>query len=380
MYFIKTTFYSFLSLFTFCSLFAQPVTWVSSTSYSTGALVVVIGETSTYIATQSVPANNSPPNTTYWTNLSVAATALNVPVEDVPSLDTATILDSLPKAAPDANSTGVSTSNQLLGISTNAVTTNAASVVAGITIIGGTKKVVFQVQGAATYPSDSSFLSDPRLSIYSGSTMIAQIDDWQSGPVSFDSTYYQSSYASDLASSKYAMTGSVEPAIILNLPVGSYTALVDGKGVEGKVVIGAFDFESTTSSKLLGISTNAITRNSASVVAGITITGGTKKVVFQVQGAATYPSDSSFLSDPRLSIYSGSTMIAQVDDWQSGPVSFDSTYYQSSYASDLVSSKYAMTGSMEPAIILNLPVGSYTALVDGKGVEGKVVIGAFDID
>ena len=105
MYFIKTTFYSFLSLFTFCSLFAQPVTWVSSTSYSTGALVVVIGETSTYIATQSVPANNSPPNTTYWTNLSVAATALNVPVEDVPSLDTATILDSLPKAAPDANST-----------------------------------------------------------------------------------------------------------------------------------------------------------------------------------------------------------------------------------------------------------------------------------
>ena len=243
MYFIKTTFYSFLSLFTFCSLFAQPVTWVSSTSYSTGALVVVIGETSTYIATQSVPANNSPPNTTYWTNLSVAATALNVPVEDVPSLDTATILDSLPKAAPDANSTGVSTSNQLLGISTNAVTTNAASVVAGITIIGGTKKVVFQVQGAATYPSDSSFLSDPRLSIYSGSTMIAQIDDWQSGPVSFDSTYYQSSYASDLVSSKYAMTGSMEPAIILNLPVGSYTALVDGKGVEGKVVIGAFDID-----------------------------------------------------------------------------------------------------------------------------------------
>jgi hypothetical protein len=43
-------------------------------------------------------------------------------------------------------------------------------------------------------------------------------------------------------------------------------------------------------------------------------------------------------------------------------------------------SKYAMSGASEPAIILNLPVGSYTALVDGKGVEGKVVIGAFDLD
>jgi hypothetical protein len=176
------------------------------------------------------------------------------------------------------------------------------------------------------------------------------------------------------------MSGASEPAIILNLPVGSFTALVDGKGVEGKVVIGAFDFDSSTSSKLFGISTNAFTRNAASVVAGITITGGTKRVVFQVQGRPTYPSEASFLSDPRLSIYSGSTLIAQVDDWQAGPVDVNSTYYQASYLSDLSASKYAMSGASEPAIILNLPVGSYTALVDGKGVEGKVVIGAFDLD
>jgi hypothetical protein len=141
--------------------------------------------------------------------------------------------------------------------------------------------------------------------------LIAQVDDWQAGPVDVNSTYYQASYLSDLSSSKYAMSGASEPAIILNLPVGSFTALVDGKGVEGKVVIGAFDFDSSTSSKLFGISTNAFTRNAASVVAGITITGGTKRVVFQVQGRPTYPSEASFLSDPRLSIYSGSTLIAQ---------------------------------------------------------------------
>jgi hypothetical protein len=67
MNFIKPIFYSFLTLFAFCSLFAQPVTWDSSTSYSTGALVIV--GTSTYVAEINVPANNTPPNTTYWKSL-----------------------------------------------------------------------------------------------------------------------------------------------------------------------------------------------------------------------------------------------------------------------------------------------------------------------
>ena len=362
--------------FSITNLYAQPTDWDDKTPYNIGDLVVY--DVSTYIAI-SDSTNQKPPNATYWTDLSVAASALGVPEEVVPTLPE-NVLNSLSALeSPDGNTTG-SYDSTLLGISTNAITYNAASVVAGITIAGGTKRVVFQVQGRPTYPSEASFLSDPRLSIYSGSTLIAQVDDWQAGPVDVNSTYYQASYLSDLSSSKYAMSGASEPAIILNLPVGSFTALVDGKGVEGKVVIGAFVFDSSTSSKLFGISTNAFTRNAASVVAGITITGGTKRVVFQVQGRPTYPSEASFLSDPRLSIYSGSTLIARVDDWQTGPVDVNSSYYQASYLSDLSASKYAMSGASEPAIILNLPVGSYTALVDGKGVEGKVVIGAFDLD
>ena len=378
---LKTLFILLGFFFSF-SLFGQsPIEdYNASKSYTTGALVLV-GEESYIMSGSGTSLGQAPAsNTSVWTNLSVAASALGTPVEDVPTLSTTTILNSLPNANPPGSDGNSVVGAQLLGISTNAMTTNAASVVAGITITGGTKKVVFQVQGAATYADQTGFLSDPRLSIYSGSTLIAQVDDWQSGPVSADSTYYQTSYASDLSASKYKMSGSLEPAIVLNLPIGSYTALVDGKGVEGKVVIGAFDFESSTSSQLLGISTNAVTKNAASVVAGITITGGTKKVVFQVQGAATYSDQTGFLNDPRLSIYSGSTLIAQVDDWQSGPVSVDSTYYQTSFASDLSASKYKMSGSLEPAIVLNLPEGSYTALVDGKGVEGKVVIGAFEFN
>ncbi|MDA8824193.1 hypothetical protein N9N41_06810, partial [Opitutales bacterium] len=262
--------------FSITNLYAQPTSWNPATPYNIGDLVVS-DDGSSYKAV-SDSTNQKPPNATYWTDLSDEASALGgIKVGDAPTVNTTTILESLSALeSPDGNTTG-SYDSTLLGISTNAITYNAASVVAGITIAGGTKRVVFQVQGRPTYPSEASFLSDPRLSIYSGSTLIAQVDDWQAGPVDVNSTYYQASYLSDLSSSKYAMSGASEPAIILNLPVGSFTALVDGKGVEGKVVIGAFDFDSSTSSKLFGISTNAFTRNAASVVAGITITGGTKR-------------------------------------------------------------------------------------------------------
>ena len=105
MNFIKTTFYSFLSLFTFCSLFAQPVTWVSSTSYSTGALVIVDG--STYIATTNVDAGNTPPDTRYWKSLEETAASLTMTtaaLEALPTTEVAVLLATLPGAAPASGS------------------------------------------------------------------------------------------------------------------------------------------------------------------------------------------------------------------------------------------------------------------------------------
>ena len=105
MNFIKPIFYSFLSLFVFCSLSAQPVTWDASISYSTGKLVLVGG--STYVATQSVPANNTPPNSTYWKSLSEAAAELTMTPEALaakPTTEVADLLKTLPSAAPASGS------------------------------------------------------------------------------------------------------------------------------------------------------------------------------------------------------------------------------------------------------------------------------------
>jgi len=70
----------------------------ASRSYARGALVIV-GQDS-FIATANVPFDVAPPNPSYWTNLSVAANALNVPVETIPTLSTDTILNALPGTSP----------------------------------------------------------------------------------------------------------------------------------------------------------------------------------------------------------------------------------------------------------------------------------------
>ena len=87
-------------------LYAQPVTWDASTSYSTGTLVIV--GTSTYVATKDVPANNTPPNPTYWESLEETASSLSISAEELAKLPTTAVSDllaTLPGAAPDANST-----------------------------------------------------------------------------------------------------------------------------------------------------------------------------------------------------------------------------------------------------------------------------------
>ena len=75
------------------NLFAQPTTWNSVTVYDVGD-IVVSGETS-YIAT-AANTNQQPPNAAFWSDLAVAAAnSLGVSTEDVPNLDTTTILNAI---------------------------------------------------------------------------------------------------------------------------------------------------------------------------------------------------------------------------------------------------------------------------------------------
>ena len=298
------------------SMYAQPVTWDSSTSYSTGALVIV--GTSTYIATQSVPANNTPPNTTYWTDLSVAATSLNVPVETVPSLDTSTILASLPNAAPDANSSTTPAIVQK-GLSTAGYVTSTAYLSGGFVIKGGSKKVIIMGKGAGNVADP---LNNPRLDLLSGNNSWASIatnTDWKNGSQVTEIT------ATNLMNG-YSDT---DAALITTLQAGTYLANVHSEsGDVGGALVEIYDLDkiegTSSSSYLYAISTNgtvlAGTAAGQKMSAGFDITGtGTMKVLIMAKSSVGVTADP--LNNPRLDLLSGNASWASIgnnSDWKSG--------------------------------------------------------------
>ena len=62
-------------------------------------------------------------------------------------------------------------------------------------------------------------LADPTVKLFSGSTSIASNDDWQNSP-----------QAAEIAASGLAPSNSLEPALLMNLTPGAYTAIVRGAG------------------------------------------------------------------------------------------------------------------------------------------------------
>ena len=121
-------------------------------------------------------------------------------------------------STPDTNDTTVDIRPN--GTSTNAIVTSDAWMVAGVTITGGTKKVVSQVQASGTYGTDLGYLADPILYITDATgAVVAIVDNWKDGPnAGYDANLYSTAYLSELQSSVYAMAGDKECAILLNLP------------------------------------------------------------------------------------------------------------------------------------------------------------------
>jgi len=354
----------FVLLFTsISSMNAQPVTWDSSTSYTTGALVIV--GTSTYIATQSVPANNTPPNTTYWTNLSVAATELNVPVETVPSLDTATILASLPNAAPDANSTtGGSTSVNLANLSTRGyVGTGDSQMIAGFVVSGtGSTTVTIRALGptiAAAPFNVSGTIANPVLTIYDGNGNIVTTND----------NFADHSSASAVAASGKNNINALEPAVQISVTPGNYSAIVSGAGGSTGVAIVEVYNENTSSTtiSLANLSTRGyVGTGDSQMIAGFVVSSSTT-VTIRALGptiAAAPFNVSGTISNPVLTIYDGSGNIVTTND----------NFADHSSASAVAASGKDNINALEPAVQISVTPGNYSAIVSGAGGSTGVAI------
>jgi hypothetical protein len=257
---------------------------------------------------------------------------------------------------------------RLANISTRMqVLTGNDVMIAGFVIGGASNKTVAIV---ATGPSLGAFgitnpLANPTLRLVRSSdqSTVAQNDDWSTA-----------SNASQLVAAGFAPSNSLESAILITLPPGAYTAIVEGQGGgTGTAVAGVYEVDGPTI-PLTNISSRGRVQTGNDVmIGGFVITGNAAQTVALV---ATGPSLAAFgitnpLANPILRLVRSSDQVtlATNDDWQLAP-----------NAAQIQAAGFAPSDAQEAAIMTSLPPGAYTVILEGVGGgTGVGVVGVYAV-
>lgn len=250
---------------------------------------------------------------------------------------------------------------RLRGISTRMQVLTGDDAMIGGFIIGGTspKTVVVRARGPSlAYLGVPGTLANPRLDLYAGQTVIASNDDWQAAP-----------NAAALSASGYQPSEPAESAILVTLNPGPYTAIVSGVGGgTGVGIIEVFEVD-RSDIPLLNIATRGkVLTGDDVMIGGFIIEGSSPQTVVVRAGGPSLSARGvpGVLANPVLNLYSGQTVIASNDDWQTA-----------SNAATLVSSGFAPLDTRESAIYITLNPGAYTAIVFGAG--GTTGVGTIEV-
>jgi hypothetical protein len=163
----------------------------------------------------------------------------------------------------------------------------------------------------------------------------------------------------------------------INLTTGGATLVGN---LPGGITVGGLAVTAPDPQRLVNISTRAqvLTGNDV-MIAGFVISGGSKTVAI----VATGPSLAAFgianpLANPMITLVRSSDQvtIASNDDWQLGCPSG----FACASPSQLGASGFAPSNALEAAILITLPPGAYTAIVQGVGGgTGVAVTGVYEV-
>ena len=217
-----------------------------------------------------------------------------------------------------------------------------------------TKRVIIRGIGPSLGGGLAGALKDPVLEVYDSThALIATNDDWR-GP-----------QQAEITATGLAPKDNREPAIILDLAGGSYTAIVKGKnGAHGLGLVEVYDIDANSVSDLANISTRGPVGVDANVLIGGIIVrdrdGTNQPEDVLVRGIGPSLSAQNIphpLADPTLTLYDGQgTEIASNDNWQDAP-----------NAGAISATKLQPTKAKEAAILKTLSPGAYTAILRGSG-------------
>jgi kumamolisin len=283
---------------------------------------------------------------------------------------------------------------RLLNLSTRAqVQTGQNIMIAGFVIAGtGASKTVL-VRGigpALAAFGVSSTLAQPVLGVYdSGSALsapalIASDTGWGNAPIAGNSAVkasFRQATATDMSSAgAFALTpNSADCAMVLTLPAGSYSAQVTGVGgTSGVALPEVYDLDTGSSLTLSNISARCfVGTGSNEAISGMVISGSqSAQLLIRGIGPALTPLGiTGALAQPTIALEDGGgTLIVSDTGWGNPLVAGTSSAaasYRLATASDMATvGAFSLTpGSMDSAMVVTLPPGSYTVELSGAGIS-----------
>lgn len=276
-----------------------------------------------------------------------------------------------PTAAPTATPTPNSgtPASHLANISTRMKVGTGQNVLIGGFIIKGSqsKTLLLRAIGPSLRANGvANVLADPAMELHdSAGSVIASNDDWR-----------DSAQASQIQQSGIAPTDSLESAILITLPPGTYTAVVSDYGSgQGNGLIEAYEMDSN-GTRMVNISTRGrVGTGDEPMIGGLIVQGTTaKRVIIRALGPSLAGGPSPIagaLADPVLELRDGSgNLLAVNDDWAN-----------SSQVAEIVASTIPPVNALESAIVATLGSGNYTAIVRGvDDTSGVGLVEVFDLD
>jgi hypothetical protein len=289
---------------------------------------------------------------------------------------------------------------RLTNISTRAfVGTGSQVEIGGFIISGATPKQVL-IRGFG--PTLANFgvtgaMADPRMTLYSGGTVIASNDNYQTPVSPCNAPAISCGTPQEIEDTgKAACTIAPGPncgkdaALLVTLPPGTYTVHLSGVGGgTGVGLIGVDDLHLDPTARLVNISTRALVQTDNKVMIGGFVIGagvGEKKVLIRAFGPTLANFGiTGYLANPVLELYSGSTLLAANDDWQTPVSSCHPLILSCGTPQDIEDTgKDACTVAPGPncgkdaALLVTLPPGAYTAVV--RGVNNGTGVGLVGVD
>jgi len=269
-----------------------------------------------------------------------------------------------------------------LSVLTSVTTANPQFTVG--TVIGGggtsgSKPLLVRAAGPSLTPLGvTGALADPKLELFSGSTVSATNDDW--GGTTALTTAFNAVGAFAFASASSKDAAVYNPAT----PAGSHTVQVSGGGgATGAVIVELYDATpsnnfTTLTPRLVNVSVLKQINAGETLTAGFVIGGTTARQVLiravgPTLGAAPF-NLGGVMADPKVDLFTGQTVTATNDNWGTPAGVGAATAAQLSSAFQQVGAFALPAGSRDAALLVTLPPGNYTAQVSGLSNSGGLAI------